>query len=343
MEFFGARADMPIETCLEEVRRSDMLVVVVGHRYGSLVPDLGISFSEAEYSEGYRLGKPCLVYLRDENVPILPRHVERDPEKLGLLENWKRRLTSRHTVATFPDAQRLAVQVAADLHRTIQALEGPGSTDTRSGATGGEALADEFRNALNDALENGVSQREVLSALRRTVADLLGHNGPREPTIFLSYSQIDKRIVRRIADGLRENGIRIWLDEREPKLGDSLRSKIEEGLDSADFVAFFLSKASTQSDWAQPELNAAISRQLSEDRGAVVLPVLLEDVDIPALLRDVMYLDMRDGDVERGIRRLTDAIRHHWRGVSPREEARKLMARAISQPSDQHGLWEPKE
>ena len=49
MEFFGARADQPIETCLAEVRRSNILVVIVGHRYGTLVPELGISFSEAEY------------------------------------------------------------------------------------------------------------------------------------------------------------------------------------------------------------------------------------------------------------------------------------------------------
>src|SRR5215213_1159029 len=65
MEFFGARAEQPIETCLEEVRRSDVIVVIVGHRYGSIAPDLGISYSEAEYSEGYRLGKPCLIYIRD--------------------------------------------------------------------------------------------------------------------------------------------------------------------------------------------------------------------------------------------------------------------------------------
>ena len=62
MEFFGARADQPIETCLQEVRASDILVVIVGHRYGSVVPDLGISYSEAEYTEAYRLKKPCLVY-----------------------------------------------------------------------------------------------------------------------------------------------------------------------------------------------------------------------------------------------------------------------------------------
>src|SRR5690349_21641750 len=86
MEFFGARASQPIETCLKEVQASDVLVVIVGHRYGSLVPNLGISYSQAEYDEGFKLNKPCLVYIRDENVPILPKYMERDPEKLRLLD-----------------------------------------------------------------------------------------------------------------------------------------------------------------------------------------------------------------------------------------------------------------
>ena len=52
MEFFGARAGQPIEICLDEVRKSDLLVVIVGLKYGSLAPGLGISYSQAEYEEG---------------------------------------------------------------------------------------------------------------------------------------------------------------------------------------------------------------------------------------------------------------------------------------------------
>lgn len=134
MEFFGARAQQPIETCLKEVRASDVLVVIVGHRYGSLVPGLGISYSEAEYSEGFNLGKPCLVYMRSDDVPTLPKYVERDPDSMKLLDKWKATLHERHTVAPFQDGARLAVQVAADLGRTIRGLEdatsaAPPSTD----------------------------------------------------------------------------------------------------------------------------------------------------------------------------------------------------------------------
>ena len=308
MEFFGARAGLPIETCLAEVRSSDVLVVVVGHRYGSLVPDLGVSFSEAEYREGYRLGKPCLVYIRDENVPILPKYVERDPDKLRLLEKWKELLTTRHTVATFSNVQELVVQVMADLSRTVQAVEESARVESELPDQGDDIVLRELGDILAEATGKGLSQRIVLSAMRRTVADLLTDTGRRRPVVFLSHSQRDKQVVRQFAEGLRAAGIDIWLDEAQLNLGDSLVQQIERGLDSADFVAFFLSQASLDSQWARQELNVAISRQVSGDRGAVVLPVLLEDAEVPALLRDVMYLDLRDGDVNAGVRKLVSSI-----------------------------------
>jgi len=123
MEFFGARPERSIKTCLDEVHKSDILVVIVGHLYGTLVPGLGISYSEAEYAEGYRLDKPCLVYIRDENVPILPRQMEQNADKLQLLSRWKAELRERHTVFHFRQSNDLAVQVTADLARRIKKLE----------------------------------------------------------------------------------------------------------------------------------------------------------------------------------------------------------------------------
>jgi tetratricopeptide (TPR) repeat protein len=115
MEFFGARPERPIDICLEEVRKSDLLGVIVGLKYGSLPSGMEVSYSQAEYEEGVRLEKPCLVYLRDDDVPILAKFVERDPDKVKLLDAWKEGLNAKHTVAKFQDWPKLAVQVAADI------------------------------------------------------------------------------------------------------------------------------------------------------------------------------------------------------------------------------------
>lgn len=123
-------------------------MVIVGHRYGTLVPELGISYSEAEYQEGFRLRKPCLVYMRNENIPILPRHIER-----------KETLQSRHTVASFDDGARLAVQVAADLARAIQDLEEAAQARAAARADGGTTLLGEVTAVITDALDQGCPRR----------------------------------------------------------------------------------------------------------------------------------------------------------------------------------------
>ena len=119
MESFGARPGRPVDVCLDEVRKSDLLVVIVGEKYGSLPAGMGISYSQAEYEEGARLEKPCLVYVRDDDVPILPKYVERDPDKLRLLDGWKQTLNANHTAAKFESWPKLAVQVAADIGNVL--------------------------------------------------------------------------------------------------------------------------------------------------------------------------------------------------------------------------------
>jgi hypothetical protein len=129
MEYFGARPNQPISTCIEQVRQSDILVVILGHMYGTIVPDLGISYSEAEYDEGYRLGKPCLAYFRGDNVPILPKFVESDPQKRQLLAALREKIQTRHTIAYFSDGRDLSLQVSVDLSKLIS---NPTSNDALS-------------------------------------------------------------------------------------------------------------------------------------------------------------------------------------------------------------------
>jgi hypothetical protein len=122
MEYFGARPNLPIETCLDQVRRSDVMIVIVGHLYGSIVPEAGVSYTEAEYNEGVRLGKPCLVYMRDEDALIPPKYMEQDPEKIILLKKFKEMLRKNHTFATYTSTQDLCLAVATDLGREAEKI-----------------------------------------------------------------------------------------------------------------------------------------------------------------------------------------------------------------------------
>ncbi len=138
MELFGARPESPLETCLAEVDKSDVMIIIAGNRYGSLVPDHEMSFSEAEYQEAYRLGKPCLVYIRrDLNGQPSP---ERDSGvEVRCLNAWKDTLRCRHTVWEFPDSNDLACQVVVDLGRWLASHEN--TQPSMSSANGRRPLA----------------------------------------------------------------------------------------------------------------------------------------------------------------------------------------------------------
>jgi hypothetical protein len=109
---------------------------------------------------------------------------------------------------------------------------------------------------------------------------------------FICYSHQDSPFVDRLVRDLSSKGIKPWLDKWEIKVGDSITDKINEGIRQNDYLIIVLSKTSVKSEWVKRELNAALMRELKK-RAVVVLPLLLEDCDIPPLIADKKYADFR--------------------------------------------------
>lgn len=107
---------------------------------------------------------------------------------------------------------------------------------------------------------------------------------------FLSHNSADKPFVRKLAADLRRNGFYAWVDEAEIKLGDSLIDKIEEGIETTDFLGVVLSQNSINSEWVKREVRVALTQEI-HGKKVKVLPILLEQVDIPAFLSDKKYAD----------------------------------------------------
>jgi hypothetical protein len=108
--------------------------------------------------------------------------------------------------------------------------------------------------------------------------------------IFISYSRADRGFVDRLANQLVEHRVSVWLDKWEIHVGDSLIAKIQEGITGASGLLIVLSKNSVKSEWCKKELNSALIRELEEKR-VVVLPILIEDCEIPLFLREKLYAD----------------------------------------------------
>lgn len=98
-------------------------------------------------------------------------------------------------------------------------------------------------------------------------------------------------------------GAYVWLDEAEIKVGDSLIQKIRDGIDRVDYFGVVLSLASTRSEWVSRELDLAMSLEI-DGRRVRVLPILLEECELPSFLLGKLYADFRH-DFNTGVAALS--------------------------------------
>ena len=344
MEYFGARPSPAIEACLAEVAKSSVLILIIGHRYGTIVPGQSLSFTEAEYHEGVRLSKPCLVYMRHEDVPVLPRFFESDPEKIAALTAFKKVLNERHTIAHFKAPDDLADGVRSNIRETVSAVE----AQAHKRRNGDEAFLHEVLELTRAALANGHKDALLLSAFRTAVASL----DARRPTfieqlaaatrsvlswrppspfaasdwVFFSYAQADLATVAPVAEELKKYGVRVWLDQQQLAPGDLLIEGIKEGLHKARALIFFASQNSLKSQWARHELDYFMARRVQSGAGPMLLPVVLEDVELPGVLRDVIYIDIRRAGARETALHIAAAVK----GRSIDDLRRKSLNRGVA-------------
>jgi hypothetical protein len=124
--------------------------------------------------------------------------------------------------------------------------------------------------------------------------------------VFISHSSVDKLAAKWISVDLSNKGHRPWLDEWEIKIGESIPSKIARGLDDCDAVVVLLSPHSVNSGWVEREWQSIYWDEVAKGE-ILVLPVLLEDCEIPRLLKMKKYADFRKG-TSQALRDLSDAL-----------------------------------
>jgi len=124
--------------------------------------------------------------------------------------------------------------------------------------------------------------------------------------IFISYSHQDKNFADKLAANLVKHKAHVWIDSWELNVGDSIIDKVQTALQDSSALIVIISKASMESEWCKKELTAGFLRELEEKR-VVVLPLLLEDCQLPIFLRGKMYADFRS-DFDKGFKKTLEAI-----------------------------------
>ena len=110
------------------------------------------------------------------------------------------------------------------------------------------------------------------------------------PTVFICHSSVDKPFSRMLYADLLKHGIRVWIDEKEISVGDSIYESIENGLKNSDYTIVVISEKALKRPWVRRELSASFSLEVESEKKRI-LPILIEDCDIPIFLKDKKYAD----------------------------------------------------
>ena len=113
-----------------------------------------------------------------------------------------------------------------------------------------------------------------------------------EEKMFISYSHEDSSKIKKFAFLLSLHGFDLWMDEKSLSSGDNYTTRILNGIHDSDIYLVFLSQASLKSTWVGAEIDFALREKIERGR-LTIIPVLLEDVEIPVSLSNIDYLDAR--------------------------------------------------
>ena len=132
--------------------------------------------------------------------------------------------------------------------------------------------------------------------------------------VFISHATEDKdEIVRPLVKALTDCGLRMWYDESELRIGDSLRGKIDEGLAKSRFGIVVLSHTFFQKKWTKFELNALVAQEMADK--TVILPLwhkITEDeiMTYSPGLTDKIALNTSDFTIDEIAQEIAEVIQH---------------------------------
>lgn len=148
--------------------------------------------------------------------------------------------------------------------------------------------------------------------------------------IFISHASEDKDLlVRPLAMILERLSVRVWYDEFSLKLGDSLTTSIDIGLQESRFGLLVLSKSFLGKNWPDYEYRSLLTRQIDGDK--VILPlwygVTKEDVKKYSLyLADIKAVSITKDNYKAVIALILRVVRPDiWQEMRMRGVLRKVV------------------
>ena len=138
---------------------------------------------------------------------------------------------------------------------------------------------------------------------------------PGKLRVFLCHAKEDKPAVRDLYRKLAGDGFQPWLDEEDLLPGEKWAPAIRKAVRECDVVLVCLSTRSTRQGFVQKEIAFALDAADEHPEGTIYLiPLRLEECDVPDRLREWHWADLRD---DAGYERLVRSLRKRAADLGP--------------------------
>jgi len=142
----------------------------------------------------------------------------------------------------------------------------------------------------------------------------------KEYDVFISHATEDKEeVARPLAEALHRNGLSVWYDEFELRIGDSLRRKIDQGIARSNFGIIVISRSFIAKGWTNYELDGLVTKAINDEQ--VMLPIWhnvtkREVLDYSPSLADKLARSTTEFTVEEIADEIADVIKAKKRSLS---------------------------
>jgi hypothetical protein len=169
----------------------------------------------------------------------------------------------------------------------------------------------------------------ILTSHRATKSAALNHMAK----IYLSYHSRESELAHALTDELRQLGHNVIVDFDTLAAGDDWRRTLMDGLKSADVFVSLLTQGAIESANVLSEVGAA--RAFAETDGRMlVIPVILDNIQIPMSIRDVMAIMSPQRDIAEIAHKIDRAYTIFAGRIAARQKTEEKVQQAIESNAD---------
>lgn len=151
-------------------------------------------------------------------------------------------------------------------------------------------LASELSERISKAADIATPEERALQAV-----SLSRIPSAKQTRIFLSHKSVDKPIVMRYYNALKELGFEPWLDQPDMPAGTNLERGILDGFEKSCAAVFFITENFKDENYLATEVDYAVAQKRAKGNKFSIITLRYPiSSPVPGLLRPYIYTDVQN-------------------------------------------------